>query len=115
MIDWWMVLANSLWILGLSTLLAAFGYHDWLAKETGRRRRNLFKEKSWQVPWTLGMFLTSAGWMLSQGHPWWEQAPWLGLTAWFGWKMASVLIPFRKGKGAGCRATSKEDEESDSG
>ena len=43
MIDWWMVGTNSLWIVGLSILFAALSYHDWLAKETGQRRRELFR------------------------------------------------------------------------
>ena len=52
----------SLWILGLSILLAAFSYHDWLAKETGQRRRELFRRRSWRLPFAAGIVLTCAGW-----------------------------------------------------
>jgi len=36
MIDWYMVAANGLWIAGLSVVVAAFSYHDWIARETSR-------------------------------------------------------------------------------
>jgi hypothetical protein len=39
MIDWRFVFVSALWILGLSIVLAAFSYHDWLRRETGRRWR----------------------------------------------------------------------------
>jgi len=37
MSDWWFVAVSALWILGLSIVLAAFSYHDWLRRGTGRR------------------------------------------------------------------------------
>lgn len=85
MIDWWIVATNSLWILGLSILLAAFSYHDWLAKELAKPRRDLFKERSWRLPFTGGMVLTCAGWGLSQAVVWWDRTLWAILAAWFAW------------------------------
>ncbi len=96
MIDWWMVATNSLWILGLSIVLAAFSYHDWLARVKQRRRRDLFKERSWRLPWTLGMFLTSVGWGLSQAGRWWETTLWFALAASFGWDMLGLMLAYRR-------------------
>ncbi|OFV92783.1 MAG: hypothetical protein A3H95_14535 [Acidobacteria bacterium RIFCSPLOWO2_02_FULL_64_15] len=92
MIDWRMVAANGLWILGLSILLSVFSYHDWLARETRRRRRDLFKEYSFRFPWTSGMFLVCVGWGLGQAVRWWEKALWFVLAAWFGWEMLGQLM-----------------------
>ena len=105
MIDWWRVFTNSLWILGLSTLLAAFSYNDWLATETGQRRRDLFKEPAWRLPCSLGLFLTCAGWMLSQADRWWEKVLWFGLAAWFGWEMLLVMMALYQRSGAGRKAS----------
>ena len=91
MIDWGMVASNSLWILGLSVLLAAFSYHDWLAGKTGQRRRDLFTKRSFLLPCTLGLFLTCAGWGIGQAVRWWEKAIWFVLAATFGWGMLRLL------------------------
>lgn len=96
MIDRWMVAANSLWILGLSILLAAFSWHDWLAKETGRRRRDLFKERSWRLPFNGGMFLTCPGWGLAQADRWWAKTLWVGLAGSFGWGWIKTLREDRR-------------------
>ena len=91
MIDWYMVAANGLWIAGLSVVVAAFSYHDWIARETRRRRRDLFKERSWQLPWASGMCLTSVGWGLSQASRRWETFLWLVLGGWFAWDLIRLL------------------------
>ena len=86
MIDWYLVLTSALWILGLAIVLAAFSYHDWLARETGRRRRELFRERSWVIPFSAGMLLTCLGFGLSEGMRWWERVLWLALAASFAWQ-----------------------------
>ena len=101
MIDWWMVTTNSLWILGLSILLAAFSYLDWLAGETGRPRLALSKGPSFHLAWMTGLFLTCAGWGLAQATRWWEKAVWLLLALWFGWAMLRSLVAAYKRSKAG--------------
>jgi hypothetical protein len=91
LIDWWMVATNGLWILGLSIVLAAFSYHDWLARETGRRRRDLFKERSWRLPWVSGMFLACVGWGLAQDTRLWGKSFWFALATMFGWQMVRLM------------------------
>ena len=91
MIDWYIVATNGLWIAGLAMILAACSYHDWIARETRRRRRDLFKQRSWQVPWMCGMCLTCVGWGLSQASRWWEPVVWLGIGAWYAWDLTRLL------------------------
>src|SRR5260221_99919 len=79
MIDWYRLAANGLWIAGLSVLVGAFSYHDWIARETKRRRRDLFRQRSWQLPWTAGTCLTCVGWGLSQAS--WRGETLLGAAA----------------------------------
>lgn len=101
MIDWRMVASNGLWILGLSVLLAAFSYHDWLAGTSGRRRRDLFKEPSFLLPCTSGLFLTCVGWGLGQAVRRWEKAVWFVLAATFGWETVRLLADAYKRSKAG--------------
>jgi hypothetical protein len=94
--DWLNVAATGLWTIGLSILLAAFSYHDWLARETGRRRRDLFRRRSFQLPWTSGICLTSAGWGLGQASWWWEKAFLFLLAAWFVWELLRQMSTFNR-------------------
>src|SRR5258708_7647924 len=87
----WLVVSNGLWILGLSNLLTAFSYHDWLAKTTGRRRRELWPLRSWRLPSAFGMLLTCAGWGLAQADRGWQKTLWCALSLWFAWDVLEVL------------------------
>lgn len=91
MIDWYSVVTNGLWIAGLSVVVASFSYHDWIARETGRRRRDLFTERSWRFPRSSGMCLISVGWGLSQASRRWETLLWLVLGAWFAWDIVRLV------------------------
>ena len=96
MIDWWAVATTGLWILGMSILLAAFSYHDWLARETGRRRRDLFNEFSFRLPCTCGIFLACVGWGLGQAGRWWERAFFFLIAASFGLEMRGLIASVHK-------------------
>lgn len=89
-IDWWMVATNSLWILGLSIVLSAFSYHDWLARSTGRRFKQMIGLPSWRQSFSTGMFLTCLGWGLAQANHFWEKLLWIIVAVSF----ASDLIGF---------------------
>ncbi len=84
MIDWWLVLRSSLWILGLAVVLAAVRYYDWFARETGRRRREVFGQSAWPIWVDAGLILVCAGLGLG-ADPWWERLLWLAFAAWFIW------------------------------
>ncbi len=81
MIDWWGVLYNSLWIVGLAGALAAFSLASYRARssqETGMRQA--LNAPGFQVPFNAALALFCLGLLLS-GGAWWERAIWgvLGL------------------------------------
>jgi hypothetical protein len=90
MIDWYFVVAHALWILGASIVLAAFGYHRWLAQETGARLRDTLACRSWDLTSAGGMVLVSLGVCLTQLE-WWVRTTWafVGLT--FVWRVGALL------------------------
>lgn len=96
MIDWAYVATNSLWILGLSIILAAFSYHDWLVHETRRRRRDLFRTASWRLPVSTGMMLFCLGLGLGRDVEWWERTLWGSLVVWFARQGAVAFLEQRK-------------------
>ena len=101
MIDWWLVFTSALWILGLSIVLAAFSYHDWLRRETGRRLREMFSQPSWRLWSSAGLLLFCVGWGAGRGMQWWERVLWGALAVSFGWDagrlaLAAVKERFRK-------------------
>lgn len=91
MIDWWFVAVNGVWILGASVVLAAFSYHHWLAQETGRRLREVLRERSWQIAYPLGAMLFCVGWLLGVADRWWERGLWALLALSFAWRMISGI------------------------
>ena len=91
MIDWRFVGVNSLWILGCSIILAAFSYHDWLARETARRLRDVLSQPSWKLPFSGGMLLVCFGFGFGLGERWWEKAIWTALAMSYGFQFVRVL------------------------
>lgn len=79
-----MVATNGLWVLGLSIVLSVFSYHDWLARTTGRRFRQMMVLPSWRQSFSTGMFLTCLGWGLAQANHVWEKLLWMIVAVSFG-------------------------------
>jgi hypothetical protein len=79
MIDVWGVAANSLWILGLSVLLATLSWASWAASEEKVRFRVALARPGIQQALNLGLFLFCAG-LAATGRAWWERVLW-GLLA----------------------------------
>ena len=96
MIDWVDVGLNSLWILGLASILAAFSYHHWLASESARRLRDVLSQPSWKVPLFAGMLLTCVGVGYGLTERWWEKAVWTVLAASFAWQLVMVFRQMRR-------------------
>ena len=96
MIDWVNIALNALWILGLSTILAAFSYHRWLAGETSRRLRDVLAQPSWRLPFTVGMALTCVGFGYGLAVRWWEKTIWTALALSYAWQFVMVLRHRRK-------------------
>ena len=85
MIDWPGLASNSLWILGLAIILAALGYHDWLAHYTGERLRDLLASPIWRRSFFGGMLLTCLGLALIE-RAWWAKFLWAGLAVACAWE-----------------------------
>jgi len=80
MIDIWGVLANSLWILGVATILATFSWAHWVAQEKGHRLRTVIDHPRIQQVLNGGGFLFCAG-LAFTSHTWWKSILWGLLTA----------------------------------
>jgi hypothetical protein len=76
MIDWQSLFLNSLWILGLAILLAAFSYYYWLATESGQSLRALLQSRFFQQFAWLGLGLVAAG-LAGTSQQWWERLIWV--------------------------------------
>jgi hypothetical protein len=79
-IDIWEVIANSLWILGLTVLLAALSWARWIAYTEQSRLRTVLKQPSIQMILDTGLFLFCAG-LAATGRTWWEHVLWGVLAA----------------------------------
>jgi len=75
-IDWYGVLVNSFWILGLSVLLAAFSYHYWLAGEEKRRLKEQLDQPSFLRLFWISFVLISIG-LAGTSQRWWETGIWI--------------------------------------
>ena len=82
MIDVWEVVANSVWILGLAVLLAAFSWASWAASAEGIRFRAVLRRPGIQRVLILGLMLFCAG-LAATARAWWERTLWGLLTVIF--------------------------------
>ena len=74
-IDWLNVFYNSLWILGLAIILAAFSFADWQAHQAGVKLRSQFNSPAFQRPLSMGLILVSVS-LAFLADRWWEQVIW---------------------------------------
>jgi hypothetical protein len=80
MIDLWYVASNSLWIAGLSLLLAAISWASWRASAGKTRIAAALTQPGARRAWAFGIALFCAG-MAVTGRVWWEQGLWGTLAA----------------------------------
>lgn len=72
MIDWWGLFTNTLWVVGLAVVLAAFSMAYYRAR-TGRvPLRQRLQRASFQFPFCMGMILFGLGLSFS-GQTLWEK------------------------------------------
>jgi hypothetical protein len=72
MIDWWGLLANLLWIAGLSIDLAALSMTYYVAQAAQIPLRQELEGLAFQIPFCAGTLLVGWG-MLFSGESWWEK------------------------------------------
>ena len=74
-IDWYAVLLNSFWIVGLALLLAALSYHHWAAQQTNTRLREQLQKPAFNKAFWLSFVLVAIGLAGTSQHIW-ETAVW---------------------------------------
>ena len=79
MIAWASIFFNSLWIFGLSLILAAFSYQHWLAGLQGRKVRDQLRQGSFPMWGWTGLALVTAG-LAGTSESTWETVLWLAFT-----------------------------------
>ena len=93
MIDIWGVIANSLWVLGLSVLLAALSWAHWVASTEKSRFRTVLRRPATQLTLDLGLFLFCSG-LAATARAWWERVLWGLLAA--AWVVQAYLAGRRR-------------------
>jgi hypothetical protein len=71
MIDWWGLVRNTLWILGLSVCLAALSMLSYRARVEQVRLRDLLNEPRSQLVPAAGLLLFCLG-ILVTSRTWWQ-------------------------------------------
>ena len=79
MIDWYGLVYNALWVLGLAVILAALAMASFQTRVQGVRLRRVLRASAFLLPFGVGMFLFCLG-VLFSSQTWWEKALW-GLLA----------------------------------
>ena len=93
LIDWRLVGFSALWLSGLSVLLAAFSFADYLAAQQHVRTRAVLGWPGSHAAIYTGFLLFCLG-LLGLAHPWWQQSLWALLAAafaylaWSAWRRA---------------------------
>jgi hypothetical protein len=71
MINWWGLVSNSLWILGLSLCLSVLSMVSYRARAEQRPLREALSEPGSQVALVFGMLLFCLG-ILATSRTWWQ-------------------------------------------
>ena len=91
MIDWPFLAINFLWVLGLSTILAAFSYHNWLRQELGRPLGAELRERTWRMAIGAGVSLVGLSIaVMPRSERWWTRL--LALAVSFGGAWMAVQM-----------------------
>lgn len=70
MINWYSVVANGFWLLGLAIILAGLSYYYWLAAQTSRPFGQILGVPSFQRVLMVGLLLVGIGLALTAGGVW---------------------------------------------
>jgi hypothetical protein len=96
MVDWRAVTGNALWIAGLSMLLAACSYANWLALVSRRPRLAVFSDLWFRLTFRIALSLTLIGWVSTQARTWWERAACVVLAGACGWDVPGLIRSRRR-------------------
>ena len=79
MIDWQSLFFNSLWVAGVSLLLAAFSYYYWVANQEERKLRIQLSRPQFLRFFWLSLILIALG-LAGTSQTTWEIAIWIILA-----------------------------------
>ena len=82
MIDWFNLIANSLWILGCAIALATVSYASWEASTFQQKFRERLRKIQFQVALNLAGFLFCLG-LAGTSQPVWQIVLWLVMAILF--------------------------------
>src|SRR5579859_1226154 len=85
LIDWRLVGFSALWLSGLSVILAAFSFADYIASQRRLRTRDVLGWPGYQAAFNGGLVLFCLG-LIGSAHAWWEQLIWAVLAVAFGYQ-----------------------------
>jgi hypothetical protein len=83
MIDWFGVVTNGLWVLGLAGTLATLSYFDYYARSQGKPVRQVLKAPMFVRPFSWAIAAFCLGVAASSGS-WWQRVAWAALAVLFG-------------------------------
>ena len=89
LIDWRLVGFSALWITGLSIVLAALSFADYIAAQQRLRTRAVLGWPSYQAAVNVGLVLFCVG-LVGSARAWWEQLLWAALAVAFGYQAWSA-------------------------
>lgn len=75
MIDWLAFFLNTLWVLGLTIILAAVSYYHWHADQGKKSLRSFLASSSFSIVFSIGIFFFCVG-VAGLSRTWWEQVLW---------------------------------------
>ena len=87
----WSVFYHSLWLSGLSVLLAIFSLAHWSARLTDKTMRQVLSKPSYRLATAAGLCLVGLGAMLVVAT-WWLKVGWGCLVAVALWEGLGVLL-----------------------
>ncbi len=89
LIDWRSLGFNTLWILGLSMILAALSFADYEASQRKMRPRVVLRRSDYQVALNVGLFLFCLG-LAGSAATWWGMLAWILLAMAFAYQVWSI-------------------------
>jgi len=63
--DWWFIISNFIWILGVSTIVTVFSYHEFFCSKSKTNLKKALTKNSFKKYIFWGLILVSSGFLLS--------------------------------------------------
>lgn len=76
MIDWYSLVANSIWVLALALALSVISLASWKANLGGESLKDQLNRSSWGIPLNLAGVLFCLG-LFATSETWWEKGLWV--------------------------------------